>query len=55
MIVKILAAFFLTFLFSTVFGKYYIPWLEKRNVRQPLKDEVAKLYKELSNDGNDKT
>ena len=55
MVIKMLAAFLLAFLFSAAFGKYYIPWLEKRNSRQTLKDEVAQIYKDQSNDGNDET
>ena len=55
MIIKMLVSFLLAFLFSAVFGKYYIPWLEKKNAMQPLKDEVAKIYKERSNDENDET
>lgn len=53
MVIRILGAFLLALLFSAAFGKYYIPWLEKKNARQPLKDEVAQIYKEQSNDGND--
>lgn len=48
MMIKMIAAFLIAFLFSAVFGKYYISWLEKKNARQPLKDEVAQIYKEQS-------
>ena len=46
MALRILIAFLAAFLVSSVFGKYYIPWLEKKNARQPLKEEVAKIYEE---------
>ena len=55
MIIKMLVSFLLAFLFSAVFGKYYIPWLEKKNAMQPLKDEVAKIYKQPSRAGDDDT
>lgn len=55
MIIKMPVSFLLAFLFSAVFGKYYIPWLEKKNAMQPLKDEVAKIYKEQSRAGDDDT
>lgn len=51
--IKMLGAFMAAFLFSSVFGKYYIPWLKKRGATQPLKDEVAQIYKENSNDRNE--
>ena len=51
--IKMLGAFVVAFLFSSVFGKYYIPWLKKRGATQPLKDEVAQIYKENSNDRNE--
>lgn len=44
MTVYIIAAFLIAFLFSIIFGKRYISWLEKKGVWQPLKDEVAKIY-----------
>ena len=39
-------AFLLAFLASATFGKYYVPWLEKKNAKQPLKEEVARMYAE---------
>ena len=44
--VYMLIAFLLTFVFCYYFGKRFIPWLEKKNIRQPLKDEVAQVYKQ---------
>lgn len=53
MLMKMLGACLLAFLFSAVFGRKYIPWLEKKNARQPLKDEVAKIYKDRNSDENE--
>lgn len=55
MMIKLLGACLLAFLFSAVFGKTYVHWLRKKSFSQPLKDEVAQIYKERSNDGNDET
>lgn len=44
MTVYIIATFLIAFLFSILFGKRYISWLEKKGIRQPLKDEVVKIY-----------
>ena len=46
MLVKLLAALVLAFLAAAGFGKRYVPWLEKKNARQPLKAEVAKIYED---------
>lgn len=47
MTVQILGAVFLTFLLSLLFGKRLIPWLEKKGIRQPLKEDVEqKIYAE---------
>ena len=37
MTVKLISAFVLAFLFSTAFGKYYIPWLRKQKAGQEIK------------------
>lgn len=37
MTVKLITAFVLAFLFSTAFGKYYIPWLRKLKAGQEIK------------------
>lgn len=50
MAIKMMIAFVLSFLFSIAFGKYFIPWLKKKNFSQPLKDEVAQIYSEKTND-----
>ena len=50
MALTMLCSFLIAFLGCAVFGKYYIPWLEKKNARQPLKDEVAKIYAEKDDD-----
>lgn len=38
MTIKLLCGFLLAFLFSTAFGKHYIPWLEKEKARQQIKE-----------------
>ena len=38
MTIKLICAFVLAFLFSTAFGKYYIPWLKKMKAGQEIKD-----------------
>ena len=37
MTIKLITAFVLAFLFSTAFGKYYIPWLRKQKAGQEIK------------------
>lgn len=38
------------FLFAMMFGKRFIPWLEKKNFRQTVKEEVGKrIYAEKDN------
>ena len=37
MTIKLISAFVLAFLFSTAFGKYYIPWLRKQKAGQEIK------------------
>ncbi len=39
MIIKLITAFVLAFLFATAFGKFYIPWLEKEKARQEIRKE----------------
>ena len=39
-----LGAALMAFLVSVLFGKRWVAWLEKKNARQPLKDEVARIY-----------
>ena len=53
--IRILASLLLAGAVSAVFGKYAVPWLKKKNFEQPLKDEVAEMYKEncgVENDGS---
>ena len=52
MITKMLIAFVLSFFISIGFGKYFVPWLKKKDFSQPLKDEVAQMYLEKENDTN---
>lgn len=45
MAIQMLSAFLLAFLFVVVFGKWFVPWLEKKGLRQTVKDEVdARIY-----------
>ena len=46
MLARILLACALAFLVSAIFGKFYIPWLKKKKLEQPLKDEVAQMYED---------
>ena len=46
MLIQMLSAFLLAFLLCAVWGKKYVSLLKKRNVRQPLKAEVAQIYAE---------
>ncbi len=39
MTIKLITAFVLAFLFSTVFGKFYIPWLKKEKARQEIRED----------------
>lgn len=55
MTVYIIVAFLIAFLFSILFGKRHISWLEKKEVRQPLKDEVAKIYDQTGDSINTET
>lgn len=38
MTIKLICAFVLAYLFATVFGKYYIPWLKKQKAGQEIKE-----------------
>lgn len=40
MTIQLMCAFVLAFLFSTAFGKYYIPWLKRQKAGQKIKEEV---------------
>ena len=40
MTIKLITAFVLAFLFSSAFGKYYVPWLVKEKAGQQIKTEV---------------
>lgn len=40
MIIKLITAFVLAFLFASGFGKYYIPWLRRQKAGQQIKSEV---------------
>ena len=42
MIIQLLCACLLAFLVSRVFGKQLISWLQRKEIVQPLKDEVEK-------------
>ena len=44
--IKMILALVLAFAASAGFGKWYVPWLERRGAKQPLKDEVATIYAE---------
>ena len=51
MILQMLGALLLAVLISTVFGKRFIPWLEKKGIIQPLKKQVKeKVYSEKNED-----
>ena len=52
MLIRMLASLLLAGLASAAFGKYYVPWLKKKNLAQPLKDEVARIYREQSGEEN---
>jgi phospho-N-acetylmuramoyl-pentapeptide-transferase len=39
MIIKLICAFVLAFLFATAFGKYYIPWLRKQKAGQEIRPD----------------
>ena len=48
---QMLGALLLAVLISTVFGKRFIPWLEKKRIIQPLKKQVKeKVYSEKNED-----
>ena len=55
MVVYMFASFLMAFLFSSLFGKRYVSWLEKNGIRQPIKDEVAKIYDQAGDSEKDKT
>ena len=48
MSIKMLVAFAVAFLVSAGIGKLYMPWLNKHKFSQPIKDEVAQMYAENS-------
>ena len=44
MTIKLITAFVLAFLFSTAFGKFYIPWLKKQKAGQEIKEIGPKWH-----------
>lgn len=44
MTIKLITAFILAFLFSTAFGKFYIPWLRKQKAGQEIKEIGPKWH-----------
>ena len=51
MVIQILIALLIGFIFSLVFGKRLIPWIEKKGFTQPLKQEVKEnVYSEKNED-----
>ncbi len=52
MALKLLCAFLLAFLTSTLFGRRLIPWLKDHGFTQVVKDEVKeRVYAKNGNDG----
>ena len=41
MVIKLITAFVLAFLFASAFGKYYVPWLRRQKAGQQIKSEVG--------------
>ena len=39
MTIRLITALVIAFLFSTAFGKFYIPWLKKEKARQAIKED----------------
>ena len=51
MAIQFLIALLIGFIFSLVFGKKFIPWMEKKGFTQPLKEEVKEnVYSEKNED-----
>ena len=51
MIFQMLGALLLAVVISMVFGKRFIPWLEKKGIIQPIKKQVEeKVYTEKNKD-----
>jgi len=46
MVIKILAACVIGFFISLGIGKVYIPWLNRHQFSQPIKEQVAEIYAE---------
>jgi len=51
--VYMLIALIFAFLFCLYFGMRYVSWLEKKNIKQPLKDEVAQVYEQDDTPGSE--
>ena len=45
MTIKLMTAFFLAFLFTTAFGKVYIPWLRKQKAGQEIREDGPEAHK----------
>ncbi len=55
MVIQYLAVFFAAFLIVFASGKHFIPWLEKHNAKQPLKEEVKdKVYTDQNEECDEK-
>ena len=44
MAVIMICALLAAFMICILFGKRFIPWLKKKDIVQPIKDEVASIY-----------
>ena len=44
--VYLVSAAILAFLISVVFGRRFVPWLDRKGVKQPVKVEVDRIYQE---------
>ena len=51
MAIQLIGALVLAFLFSAVFGKRFVAWLNRRGIWQPLKEEVKdRVYSDKNED-----
>ena len=44
MMVILICALLVAFIICVKFGKRFIPWLRKKGIIQPIKDEVASIH-----------
>lgn len=52
MAIHILLAGLIAFLIVGFWGKRFVPWLEKHGIKQPIKEELTRIYSNKNDDSS---